>query len=325
MLQQTRVATVIPYFERFTARFPDLQSLAAADADEVMRHWAGLGYYARARNLQRAARQVLEIHDGRLPDDSGALQALPGIGRSTAGAILALAHGRRAAILDGNVKRVLARWHGIDAWPGLAAVNRHLWSLSERHTPERRVGDYTQAIMDLGATVCTPRRPGCAECPVADGCNARRTGRAALLPVARPASSAPPLRRCHFLILRDGEGRCYLERNPPSGIWGGLWCFPRYAREAELRAACVPLAVPGEALVFLPPRRHTFGHFRLDFTPVLARVAEPVPGVGETGSGGWFQPADAQLAASGRGPGVPAPVARLLAELSEFPTSENRT
>lgn len=325
MLQQTRVATVIPYFQRFTARFPDLPSLAAADPDELMRYWAGLGYYARARNLQRAARQVLEIHDGRLPDDLRDLQALPGIGRSTAGAILALAHGRRAAILDGNVKRVLARWHGIDAWPGQAAVNRQLWALSEQHTPERRVGDYTQAIMDLGATVCTPRRPRCDACPVAGGCVAHRTGRTAILPPSRP-SVAHPLRRCHFLILRDGEGRCYLERNPPWGIWGGLWCFPRYDHDAALRAACIPLGVDAETLTFFPARRHTFSHFRLDFTPVLARVARPAAGVAETRSGAWFHPADARLggkAEAGCGPAVPAPVGRLLAELSASLTTEN--
>jgi A/G-specific adenine glycosylase len=317
MLQQTQVATVIPYYQRFMSRFPDAPTLAAASLDEVLRHWAGLGYYARARNLHRAARLVCELHAGHVPDEPGGLMDLPGVGRSTAGAILAVAHNRRAPILDGNVKRVLARRHGIRAWPGLAAVNRRLWALSERYTPKTRVADYTQAIMDLGATRCTPRRPRCGECPVGEGCVARQMDCAGAIPAPRPAKS-PPVRRCYFLILRDGEGRCYLQRNPPAGLWGGLWCFPRFDEEAELRAACLSHGIDTDALVFGSPRRHTFSHFHLDYSPVAVGVSCPAPGVAEAGPHGWFHPSDPHASA------VPAPIARLLAEMTESSTTENR-
>jgi A/G-specific adenine glycosylase len=317
MLQQTQVATVVPYFQRFVARFPDASSLAKAGIDEVLQHWAGLGYYARARHLHCAARLVCARHAGQLPHYPEELADLPGIGRSTAGAILAIAYNRRAAILDGNVKRVLARRHGVGAWPGLAAVNRELWALSERHTPEARVADYTQAIMDLGATLCTLRRPRCGECPVSEGCAALRTGRVEAIPASRPATTLP-VRRWYFLILRDRAGRCYLERNPPVGLWGGLWCFPRFDDESALHAACLSRGVDMDALVFGATRRHTFSHFHLDYTPVPVCVSAPVAGVTEPGKGAWFHPTDPEAAA------VPAPIARLLAALAEeFLTTEN--
>lgn len=315
MLQQTQVATVIPYFQRFVSRFLDVQALASASLEEVLQQWAGLGYYARARNLHRTARLVCESHASQLPDDPEILNALPGIGRSTAGAILAIAHNRRAAILDGNVKRVLARWHGIGAWPGLSSVTRQLWELSEKHTPNQRVADYTQAIMDLGATLCTARRPRCGECPVSKGCAARQTGRTEAIPSPRPVKNQP-VRRCHFLILRDREGRCYLERNPPQGLWGGLWCFPRFDDEAALRAACLARGIDTDALVFAPARRHTFSHFHLDYIPVTAGVSVSHGGVAETDSGTWFHPGASEAST------VPAPIARLLAELTEFSTLE---
>jgi len=240
---------------------------------------------------------------------------LPGIGRSTAGAILAIAHNRRAAILDGNVKRVLARRHGIEEWPGLSSVNRELWELSEKHAPHERAADYTQAIMDLGATLCTVRRPRCGECPVSEGCAARQIGRTEAIPAPRPAT-VQPVRCCHFLILLDRDGRCYLERNPPQGLWGGLWCFPRFGDEAALRAACLARGIDMDTLVFAPARRHTFSHFHLDYVPVTAGVSGPPGCVAETDSGTWFHPGASGATA------VPAPIARLLAELTEPSTLE---
>ena len=237
MLQQTRVPTVLRYFPGFMERFPDVAVLAEAPLDDVLHLWSGLGYYARARNLHRAASVVRDAHDGRMPDQREALEALPGIGRSTAGAILALAHGQRHAILDGNVKRVLARYHLVEGWPGRSAVLDRLWGLAESHTPRRRVAAYTQAIMDLGATVCTRSRPLCRACPLAESCGALSHGRTAELPSPRPKPTLPE-RTTAFLILRDSHGRVLLERRPPSGVWGGLWSFPECAAEADAEARC---------------------------------------------------------------------------------------
>ena len=237
MLQQTQVATVIPYYERFMARFPDLAALAEAPLDEVLAHWSGLGYYARARNLHRAARQAMAEHGGRLPETIDALQALPGIGRSTAGAILSLALGQRHPILDGNVKRVLARHAAVAGWPGKAAVQRTLWELAEARTPRRRVADYNQAMMDLGATLCTRARPACERCPVAADCRAREQGLQTDYPGPRPRRELPE-RQVQMLLVRDPQGRVLLERRPPQGVWGGLWCLPELATEADPLARC---------------------------------------------------------------------------------------
>ena len=225
MLQQTRVGVVIAYYERFMARFPALADLADAPLDDVLALWSGLGYYSRARNLHRAAVLVRDRHDGQMPCDTAALVALPGIGRSTAGAILALSHGDRHPILDGNVKRVLCRYHGIEGWPGRGAIERTLWTLAERHTPHEGVAAYTQAVMDLGATLCVRSRPLCSLCPIEAGCTARRDGTQARIPAPRPRRAVPH-RQTAFLVLRDASGALLLERRPPSGIWGGLWCFP---------------------------------------------------------------------------------------------------
>ena len=209
MLQQTQVATVIPYFERFMARFPDLASLASADLDQVLHLWTGLGYYARARNLHRAAGVIVAEHGGRFPTDFEAVLALPGIGRSTAGAILAQACDQRHAILDGNVRRVLARHRAIEGWPGQKAVENTLWALAEELTPAEDVADYTQAIMDLGATVCTRSQPRCAACPLAEDCQARAAGRQADFPGRRPRKALPE-RHTRMLLLRDAEGQVLL-------------------------------------------------------------------------------------------------------------------
>src|SRR5690554_683058 len=288
MLQQTQVATVIPYFERFVARFPDIAALAGAPLDDVLALWAGLGYYARARNLHRAARIVAERHGGELPETLDALMALPGIGRSTAGAILAQAKGLRHPILDGNVKRVLARYHAVEGWPGERAVETRLWALAEAHTPHARVADYTQAIMDLGATLCVRRRPACTVCPVADSCRACRLGIQARLPAPRPRRERPRRRRT-MLVVRDAAGRVLLERRPERGIWGGLYSLPELddgdsAREwCARRLGCVPIDE-----IDLPELAHAFTHFDLTIAPRLVRLDTDCEDVMETERLVWY-------------------------------------
>jgi A/G-specific adenine glycosylase len=299
MLQQTQVATVVPYFLRFTARFPNVAALAAAPLDEVLHHWSGLGYYARARNLHRAARQVVAAHGGRFPRRFEAVGALPGIGRSTAGAILAQAFGQRHPILDGNVRRVLARWHAVPGWPGEARVERRLWSLAEAHTPHVRVADYTQAIMDLGATVCRRARPNCGDCPVAAGCEARRLGRQADYPAPRPRRTRP-LRRARMLLLCDPDGAVLLERRPAHGVWGGLWCPPEIDGEAPEHWALRVLGMPVRGPAELPALRHGFTHFELEIEPLHARLDAPPTVAMEPGQWVWYNarsPAKLGLAA----------------------------
>jgi A/G-specific adenine glycosylase len=271
MLQQTRVATVVPYFERFVARFPGVRALAEAPLDEVLHLWSGLGYYARARNLQAAARIACERYAGALPEDLPGLMTLPGIGRSTAGAILALALGQRHAILDGNVKRVLCRYHAIDDWPGSPPVERRLWMLAERHTPAARVAEYTQAIMDLGARLCTRTAPACGRCPIRHGCLARRHHQQTELPRQRPARPLP-LRRTGFLILTNGAGEVLLERRPPAGLWGGLWAFPECSADGDPETHCRALGLEPLAMQRGRVFRHVFTHFRLEIHPIYMNV-----------------------------------------------------
>jgi len=304
MLQQTQVATVIPYFLRFIKRFPSLPALAEATQDEVLGHWAGLGYYARARNLHQAAQTVMSEHAGELPADLDSLAGLPGIGRSTAGAILSLGRGIRAPILDGNVKRVLSRYAAIEGWPGDPKTARELWALSETLTPPTRVADYTQAMMDLGATLCVRGNPECPRCPVRMGCLAFKLELTADLPSPRPKKDIPS-RRCWMLVLRDGEGGFYLEKRPPTGVWGGLWSFPQFEAEGELEAWCETQGLTLR-LEALPGRRHTFSHFHLDYIPVSGRVRQPLR-VSEAVCG-WLKPE--------QGHGLPAPVRRLMLELA---------
>ncbi len=272
MLQQTQVATVIPYFERFMTRFPTVEALAAAPQDEVLHHWTGLGYYARARNLHAAARQVVDTLDGVFPDDVEGLIALSGIGRSTAGAIASIAGGRRAAILDGNVKRVLARFHAVPGWPGKTAVHKRLWDIAERYTPETRHADYTQAMMDLGATLCTRSAPACERCPLQADCAARAAGTQRDYPGRKPKKTLPVRSTC-FLMARDPEGQLWLERRPTTGIWGGLWCFPELddAEDADHWALDRFGQAPGSVERW-PAFRHTFSHYHLDIEPLLLRL-----------------------------------------------------
>ncbi len=298
MLQQTQVATVIPYFERFLARFPTLRALAEAPPEAVIEHWAGLGYYARARNLHRCAQQLVAVDGEKWPISTEQLSALPGIGRSTAAAIAAFAFGQRAAILDGNVKRVLCRHFGIEGFPGQAAVERELWALAERLLPDAGIEAYTQGLMDLGATVCTRSRPRCGDCPLATSCLARQADRQDELPAARPRPKLPE-RRAGFVLISDGQ-RLLLERRPPHGLWGGLLVPP----EGEAAAVLARFGLNAENQRALAPLKHAFTHFRLTLEPVLC-VVKPMATVNE---------ADLQWVAieSAATAGVPTPIRKLI-------------
>lgn len=302
MLQQTQVATVIPYYQRFLARFPNVGALAAAPIEAVIEHWAGLGYYARARNLHRCARQVVADHGGRFPEDPAQLVELPGIGRSTAAAIAAFAYGRRAAILDGNVKRVLCRHFGIEGFPGQAAVERELWALAEHLLPETGIEAYTQGLMDLGATLCTRGQPRCGYCPLAAACIACRDSRQGELPQARPRKAVPE-RTAGFVLISDGR-RLLLERRPPSGLWGGLLVPP----EGEVSQVLGRLGLQAIDQRQLAPLKHAFTHFRLTLQPVLCQVAAGAA-VGEPGLE-WIDIPDAA------GAGVPTPIAKLIRQVA---------
>lgn len=274
MLQQTQVATVIPYFERFMARFPDVISLANADIDEVLHLWSGLGYYARGRNLHKAAGKVRDEHAGVFPKNIDAVQDLPGVGRSTAGAILALASDQRHAILDGNVKRVLARFHAVAGWPGESSVLEQLWTCAERYTPTKRVADYTQAMMDLGATLCTRTRPRCGDCPLAADCQAHAAGRERDFPGSKPRRVLP-VRATHMLLVRNARGEVLLQQRPPSGIWGGLWSLPEIDSATVAEDWCRQhLGMAVRRLESWPALRHTFSHFHLDITPLLIELGK---------------------------------------------------
>ncbi len=287
MLQQTQVATVIPYFEKFMAAFPDVAALAAASQDDVLLHWAGLGYYSRARNLHKAAQIIAESHNGQFPQDYDDVLALPGIGPSTAGAILAQALGQRHAILDGNVKRVLARYQAVTGWPAQSQVEKQLWQWAEKYTPEQQVADYTQAIMDLGATVCTRASAKCDVCPLADDCQAYRTDRVAELPTRKPRKVLP-VREKRLLIIRNEQGDYLMEKRPPAGIWGGLWSLPELAMDqAVAEAVCQNWQLTVDQHNDLPVFRHTFSHFHLDITPCQVQVALTTGAIAEQGRYQW--------------------------------------
>ncbi|MBS0365681.1 MAG: A/G-specific adenine glycosylase [Proteobacteria bacterium] len=318
MLQQTQVATVVPYYQRFMERFPDVHALAAAPLDEVLHLWAGLGYYARARNLQRAAQQICADHDGRFPTDFAAVAALPGIGRSTAGAILALSRGERYAILDGNVRRVLSRYFAVEGNPADRGTLARLWRLADECTPAREVARYTQAIMDLGAGVCTRRQPRCGDCPLAPGCLARSQGRQHELPAPRGARARPSRQTC-MLIALAGQS-VLLRRRPPSGIWGGLWCLPQFETAEAARQFLEESFALSTPLTPLEEVQHAFTHFDLRIAPLLAQLpatasararASDLPGA----AGGAVMDATECVWYNTRAParlGLPAPVMALL-------------
>lgn len=308
MLQQTQVSTVIGYFQRFMARFPDPTALAAATVDEVLHLWTGLGYYARGRNLHRAAIRIRDEFGGVFPTRFVEVESLPGIGRSTAGAILALSEGQRFAILDGNVRRVLSRWFGINGDPLDRATTTLLWRRAEECTPEDDVGTYTQAIMDLGATICTRRNPRCVVCPIAAGCVARQSGRQHELPAPKRRLTARPARHTHMVLAQRADGSVFLRQRPPAGIWGGLWTAPAF-ETADAARGFVEQHVGGE-LIRLPPMQHAFTHFDLTITPWLIRCAG-LPTVMDAPDTLWY---------NARRPatiGLPAPMKILLERISE--------
>ncbi|MEM9334181.1 MAG: A/G-specific adenine glycosylase [Pseudomonadota bacterium] len=305
MLQQTQVQTVIPYFERFVQRFPDVLTLADAPVDEVLAHWSGLGYYARARNLHRAAQQIRDSHAGRFPRTFDEVAALPGVGRSTAGAILSLSHGDRFAILDGNVKRVLARHAAVDGWPGRTAVLNTLWDLSEARTPDSRVDDYNQAMMDLGATLCVRSKPACLLCPVCADCEGLREGDVASYPGKKP-KKAKPLKTTTMVLAMHGE-RVYLQRRPAQGIWGGLWSFPEVGDNVADWSSR-NLGRRPDVEEHWQSLRHSFSHYDLDIRPVVIRVKSQQVADDEAG---WFLLDDEPPG------GIAAPVARLLDSLRD--------
>jgi len=313
MLQQTQVTTVIPFYERFMTRFPTVSALAAAPLDEVLHHWTGLGYYARGRNLHSAARIIAEELGGEFPAGVDALSELPGIGRSTAGAIAAISQGQRAPILDGNVKRVLARFHAVAGYPGETRPQNTLWQHAEQHTPVERLADYTQAIMDLGATVCS-RKPDCGMCPLQACCAAYQQGTVMQYPAPKP-KKAKPTRRSRMYLITDPHNACLLEQRPANGIWGGLWTPPERGAEYLTEQVCAEFGIRDqdvEASHTATPFRHTFTHFHLDIEPVYIRLKRTPSLVRDDAGLMWY-------AAGTNAPvGLSAPAVTLLSSLQEF-------
>jgi len=309
MLQQTQVATVISYYNNFMARFPDLTALANAKLDEVLHLWTGLGYYARARNLHRTAQIIVNDFNGHFPDKLEAVIALPGIGRSTAAAILALSDNQHHAILDGNVKRVLTRFYAIEGWPGKKQVEQLLWQHAERLTPKKKTAQYTQAIMDLGATICKRSKPECTTCPLHVHCLAHKTDTVSHYPFAKPKKNIP-VRSTIMLLLRDSDNKVFLQQRPPAGIWGGLWSLPEADCKPVSRSVSQwsqqQLSLQIDNIVFEKSLRHTFSHFHLDITPVYASVIANTSSVMEQTESVWYNTCEPDAR------GFAAPVKKLL-------------
>ena len=305
MLQQTRVDTVIPYYRRFIRRFADVRQLACASSDEVLHYWTGLGYYARARNLHKAAVQICERHSGVFPQTFDEVVALPGIGRSTAGAILALACDQSHAVLDGNVKRVLARYFAVEGWPGERAVEDQLWRYAESLLPEDNFAQYTQAMMDLGATLCTRTRPDCAACPLRSGCLACKQQRQLEFPTPKPSRRLPQ-RKILVALVQNCEDAVWLEKRPPVGVWGGLYSFPEFTAASAMRKWLT--RTYGESrfkMTTLPPVVHTFSHFRLHMSPRLIKLSRSPHVVMEDTCGVWYKDGESKI-------GLAAPIKKIL-------------
>ena len=307
MLQQTQVVTVIPYYQRFVASFPTVGQLAAASVDEVLAHWSGLGYYARGRNLHRAAQIIAEKYQGNFPQEFEQIIELPGIGRSTAAAICALAYHQRHAILDGNVKRVLARYLGISGSTAEKAVETQLWQQAEALLPQKEVAIYIQAQMDMGATICTRSKPKCVLCPVQSDCVALQTNRVAELPTPRVRKTVPE-KHTTFLLLMHGN-EIFLEKRAPQGIWGGLWCPPQIDDGDGVVADYLQRSgIEVQERTELEAFTHTFTHFKLHITPAVLKLAQKHLRVAQDG-GAWLSVEEALRA------GIPAPVRSLLLKL----------
>jgi len=306
MLQQTQVRVVVPYFERFVTALPDVAALARASVDDVYALWSGLGYYARARNLHAAATACVERHDGELPRDLDALIALPGIGRSTAGAIMAQAWGDRFPILDGNVKRVLARYHGVDGWPGSPAVQKALWAHATTHLPTTRMADYVQAQMDLGATLCTRHDPACARCPVSTDCIALATSRTAELPTPKPGKPLPE-RSTLVLLAVDEQQRILMQRRPATGVWQGLWSLPE-AKDLDAARHWFGTHLRGSFDIGEPLAEiaHGFSHYRLLLRPLRWAGVAAATRVDDNADLRWVE--RHQFASLG----IPAPIRTLI-------------
>ena len=308
MLQQTQVDTVIPYFQRFMARFNNINDLAEAPIDEVLHLWTGLGYYARARNLHRCAQIIVSEHSGQFPDDVALLAQLPGIGPSTAAAITSIAFNQPTAILDGNVKRVLARHQAVPGWPGLTKVSQQLWHIAKQNMPAARCRDYTQAIMDLGATVCVRARPQCHQCPVATDCLALKEDIPTAYPGRKP-KKAKPTKSAYLLLIQTPKGDVLLQQRPPNGIWGGLWCLPELPINEDLEAYLATHYGDIQSLEHWAGWRHTFSHYHFDIQPVLVRLYKQPRKIMESGGHTWYNPLKPVAV------GLAAPVKTLLEQL----------
>ncbi len=312
MLQQTRVETVIPYFERFLARFPDVQTLANATQDEVLALWSGLGYYARGRNLHKAARQICAEFSGNFPQTLDEMVTLSGIGRSTAAAILSLAFELPEPILDGNVKRVFCRHFGIEGWPGKSAVTKTLWQIAENEMPQQQCGVYTQAIMDLGATCCLPKNPQCEICPVSQSCIAHQKGRTEELPTPSPKKQLP-VRTVAMIILQNTNGEILLQRRPETGIWGGLWSFPELEAANEWEKWCEnQLQKSFSEPEIWQPFTHIFTHFKLEITPLYVQIDQNQADFPKMEESAWIEKTASENL------GLAAPVRKLIQKLESF-------
>ena len=311
MLQQTQVNTVIPYYERFMQRFPDVLALANAPLDEVLHHWSGLGYYARARNLHKAAQLVRDQYQGQFPEVFEQVCELPGIGRSTAGAILSLACHQRHAILDGNVKRVLARYFLIEGWPGGTRTANQLWEKAEQLTPGKYVAKYNQAMMDIGSGICKRSKPDCQVCPINNGCQAFFTQRQAEFPHRKPRKTIP-VRKTQMLMVCNANHEILLQRRPPAGVWGGLLAFPELPPGQAIDHWCkTQLGLNVSQHAVWPELRHTFSHFHLDITPIVVRIHSISNRVMDQDDWVWYK---GESATQG---GMAAPVKRLINELAK--------
>jgi A/G-specific adenine glycosylase len=307
MLQQTQVATVIPYYQSFIQRFPDLKTLANADEDQVLHAWTGLGYYSRARNILKTARLIQAQHQGVFPKSIEELMGLPGIGRSTAGAILSICHNLPVAILDGNVKRVLCRHNLVYGWPGHRAVEKVLWTLATDMTPKIRVADYTQGIMDVGATICTRRSPDCDNCPFHHTCLARQNNLTDLLPEKKTGKPLPN-RQIQFAMIENELGELLLQKRPETGVWAGLWGFPECQSNIDIKQWVenkFGYAVTSTRIedTFV----HTFSHFRLEITPVRLKCESKKNMVNDSNGYCWYLPGSSHVQL-----GMAAPVKKLV-------------
>lgn len=309
MLQQTQVDTVIPYFEKFMQRFASIDSLAEAQQDEVLHYWSGLGYYARARNLHKAAMHIRDQYQSEFPTQIEQVIELPGIGRSTAGAILSLSYNQKHSILDGNVKRVLARHCALEGWPGSASVEKKLWAIAEQRTPSNNNAKYTQAMMDLGATCCTRTKPKCELCPVSDDCVALANNLQNELPHSKPKKKIPE-RTTYMLVLENDNHEFLMQRRPNTGIWGGLWSFPEFeTKQQSLDWCAMTFNREPDSTVMLEKLIHTFSHFRLKITPISVRYSTPIHWVMEDNQWVWYKHGSSQA-------GLAAPVKQLVKQLA---------